>query len=484
MTRGRHVSSNNLTIDLAIVLAAGEGTRMKSSLSKVLHPIGGTTVIDHVIRAVSPISKEISVVVGAHREAVEEHLQKIAPQAKRVHQAERNGTGHAVQLALADTNVTGKVLVVAADTPLLRAETLRDFALAHAEFGSVASVLTAILPDPTGYGRIVRDDEGEISAIIEERDADDEIREIDEINTGVYLFDINELRTASQQLSNNNSQGELYLTDVIALIKKANKVVEAIISNDFTETLGINDRSQLAECAAIMRDRINHLHMVNGVTILDPETTWIDVDVVISNDVTILPGSALRGATRIASGAVIGPRTTLTDVEVGTGATIAESVASEAEIGAEASVGPFSFIRPGTRLAAKTKVGAYVEVKNSTIGEGSKVPHLSYVGDATIGEGSNIGAATVFVNYDGVEKHRSEIGNHVRVGSDTMIVAPVSIGDGAYTAAGSVITEDVPPGAIGVARAKQRNVLGWVLRRRRGTSSAKAAEQAGATENS
>jgi bifunctional UDP-N-acetylglucosamine pyrophosphorylase/glucosamine-1-phosphate N-acetyltransferase len=306
---------------------------------------------------------------------------------------------------------------------------------------------------------------------------------VDEINTGVYLFDVETLREAAKNLTADNSQGELYLTDVIALVKTSGKIVVAIQSNDFTETLGINDRSQLAQCAAIMRDRINDSHMLNGVSIIDPMTTWIDATVEIDTDVTIMPGSALHGKTKVASGALIGPRTTLTNVIVDKGAVVIESRVADSKIGAEASVGPFSFIRPGTHLASNSKVGAYVEVKNSSIGESSKVPHLSYVGDATIGEGTNIGAATIFVNYDGVEKHQTVVGDHVRVGSDTMLVAPVRIGDGAYTAAGSIITEDVPAGAIGVARAKQRNVLGWVLRRRSGTKSEQAARDAGATES-
>ena len=284
------------------------------------------------------------------------------------------------------------------------------------------------------------------------------------------------------QLKSSNSQGELYLTDVIEIIKNENKQVAAILSNDYTETLGINDRAQLAECGAIMRDRINDGFMRAGVTIVDPTTTWIDATVSIAPDVTLLPGTTLTGTTSIASGAVIGPRSTLNSVEVGTAATILESYLSEATIGESAAIGPFSFIRPGTVVAAKAKVGAYVEVKNSTIGAGSKVPHLSYVGDASIGTGSNIGAATIFVNYDGVEKYQTTVGNDVRIGSDTMLVAPVSIGDGAYTAAGSVITEDVPAGAIGVARAKQRNVLGWVLRKRAGSKSAESAKKAGATD--
>jgi len=462
------------------VLAAGEGTRMKSTLAKVLHPIAGKTVIHHVIDAVSPVASGLSVVVGAHRESVESHIQEIAPGAKRTFQAERNGTGHAVQLALADTQAIGSVLIVAGDTPLLRTTTLNEFVEAHQELESVASVLTAVLPDPFGYGRIVRDDLGAIISIVEERDADEDQKLIDEINTGVYLFDIASLREAAKNLTADNSQGELYLTDVMALIKSSGKVAVAIQSNDFTETLGINDRSQLAECAAIMRDRINDEHMRNGVTIVDPQTTWIDSTVTIAHDVTLLPGTALHGTTTIASGATVGPRSTLTNVVVSEGASIIESRVTDSSVGARASVGPFTFIRPGTALAADSKVGAFVEMKSATLGAGSKVPHLSYVGDATIGEGTNIGAATIFVNYDGVEKHQTVVGNHVRVGSDTMLVAPVSVGDGAYTAAGSVITEDVPPGSIGVARAKQRNVLGWVLRKRSGTKSAEAAKNAGA----
>jgi bifunctional UDP-N-acetylglucosamine pyrophosphorylase/glucosamine-1-phosphate N-acetyltransferase len=338
------------------------------------------------------------------------------------------------------------------------------------------------LPDPTGYGRILRDETGEIVAIIEERDASEEIKLIDEVNTGVYLFDIDALKSAVVKLNTNNSQGELYLTDVIAAINTGANGAAAILSNDFTETLGINDRAQLAECEAVMRDRINDAHMKAGVAIIDPQTTWIEATVKIASDVTILPGSLLTGTTSVATGATIGPRTTLHSVDVGAGAKIIESNCSESEVGPGASVGPYSFLRAGTKLAANSKVGAFVEIKNSTVGESSKVPHLSYVGDATIGSGTNIGAATVFVNYDGVEKHRTEIGNDVRIGSDTMLVAPVSIGDGAYTAAGSIITEDVPAGAIGVARAKQRNILGWVLRKRSGTKSAESAKKAGATE--
>jgi len=256
------------------------------------------------------------------------------------------------------------------------------------------------------------------------------------------------------------------------------------LSYDYTETLGINDRAQLAECAAYMRERINEAHMKSGVAIVDPTTTWIDATVTIAPDATILPGSWLTGNTSVAPGAVVGPRTTLNNVQVGAGASVIESHCSDSTIAAKATVGPFSFLRPGTSLGEGAKAGAYVEIKNSTIGEGSKVPHLSYVGDATIGTGSNIGAATIFVNYDGVAKHQTVVGNDVRIGSDSMLVAPVTIGDGAYTAAGSVITENVPAGSIAVARAKQRNILGWVLRKRSGTKSAESAIKAGATLSS
>ena len=470
-------------LDIAIVLAAGEGTRMKSTTSKVLHTIAGRTIVGHVLAALAPLnSKNLRVVVGSHRESVEAHVKKIAPSATTVFQAERNGTGHAVQLALEGVKAQGNILILAGDTPLLTSFTLKEFLEAHIETGNDVSVLTAQLPDPTGYGRIIRDEFGAIQRIVEQRDATEEEQEIDEINTGVYLFKAEALVNSIHKISNNNSQGELYLTDVIALIKSESNKAGAILSNDYTETLGINDRSQLAECAAIMRDRINDAHMRAGISIIDPTTTWIDASVTIEPNATIHPGSWLQGTTTVAKDSVIGPRTTLKNVSVGFCASVIESHCTDSTIGENANVGPFSFLRPGSVLADGAKVGAYVEVKNSTIGAGSKVPHLSYVGDATIGTGSNIGAATIFVNYDGVEKHQTVVGNHVRIGSDSMLVAPVTIGDGAYTAAGSVITEDVPAGSIAVARAKQRNILGWVLRKRAKTASADAARAAGASE--
>lgn len=456
---------------------------MKSSTAKVLFSIAGKSIIEHVLTSVKPlVPKELRVLVGAHREALEVHLAQISPTAKPIFQAERNGTGHAVQIALQGFEESGTVLILAGDTPLITSETLIEFLQAHINGENNVSVLTALLPDPTGYGRILRDEDAALVGIVEERDASEEERTIEEVNTGVYLFKTDSLRGAISQLTNDNSQSEFYLTDVVSIISESEGRAVAVLSNDYTETLGINDRAQLAECAAIMRERINAIHMKNGVSLVDPTTIWIDSNVTIESDVTIYPGSTLLGSTHISTGALIGPRTTLTDVQVGPHAKIIESICTGSVVGELASVGPFSLLRVGTVLGPKSKVGAFVEIKNSSVGEGSKVPHLSYVGDATIGEGSNIGAATIFVNYDGIAKHHIFIGDQVRIGSDTMLVAPVTVGDGAYTAAGSIITEDVPAGSMGVARARQRNILGWVLRKRSGTKSAEAALNAGATE--
>ena len=466
-----------MTVQTVIVLAAGEGTRMKSATPKVLHSVAGRSLLGHVLHAVNHLEPtELRIVVGSGRQAVEAHIAEIAPKATTVFQEHRGGTGHAAQLALAGKAPKGTVLVLAGDTPLLSGDSLAQFVAAHAAGKFAASVLTAEHPEPTGYGRIIRDDSDELLRIVEEKDATDDEKFIFEVNSGVYAFDGEKLAASIGQLTNANAQGELYLTDVIGILKSAGESIAAIMIDDFTETLGVNDRVQLAESAAMLRDRINEGWMRAGVTIVDPTTTWIDSTVELSQDVTLHPGTALLGATKVATGAVIGPRTTLTDCVVKEGAQVLESIATRTVIGEGATVGPFTYLREGTQLGDSTKAGAFVEMKNAVLGTGSKVPHLSYVGDATIGEGTNIGAATIFVNYDGIEKHHTTVGDQVRIGSDTMLVAPVSIGDGAYTAAGSVITEDVPAGAIGVGRAKQRNVLDWVLRKRPNTSSAQAAE--------
>lgn len=465
-----------MSLETVVILAAGEGTRMKSSTPKVLHPIAGHTLVGHVLNAVEALApKNVRVVVGAGREQVEAHIAEIAPKAVTVFQEKRGGTGHATQLALAGLNPSGTILVLAGDTPMLTGTSLAQLLAEHHAGGFTASVMTAEHPDPTGYGRIIRGDDASLLRIVEERDADEIQRDIIEVNSGVYAFDAAKLAGAIGKLKNDNSQGELYLTDVIEILRNEGGKIAAVLIDDFIEILGVNDRVQLAESASLLRDRINEDLMKSGVTIVDPLTTWVDATATIAPDVVLAPGTAIHGATTIASGAVIGPRTTLIDCTVAANARVLESQCTEAVIGEGVNVGPYSYLRAGTKLLSGSKVGAYVEMKNATLGEGSKVPHLSYVGDAVIGEGTNIGAATIFVNYDGVEKHYSVVGDHVRIGSDSMLVAPVTIGDGAYTAAGSVITEDVPAGAIGVGRAKQRNVLGWVLRKRPGTKSAEAA---------
>ena len=449
---------------------------MKSSRAKVLHEIAGRSLIAHVIKAVEALnSKELRVVVGADKEDVIQHLNQISPNAKTIYQEVRGGTGHAVKIALAGHNPSGTVLVCAGDTPLLTGATLKDLLKHHVSTGASATVLSANMPDPSGYGRVLREASGDLAEIIEERDATEIQKQTSEINSGVYIFDLDELRVALSHLSASNSQKEEYLTDVIAILKKSGKKVGAFSSHDFTEILGINDRAQLSTSSFIMNARICDALMRSGVTIVDPMSTWIDMTAEIDIDVRIEPGTAIKGKCKIGKSAVIGPRTTLIHCNVGSNAHILESHCDSSAIGANAVVGPYSHLRSGTVLAGNVKVGSFVEIKNSTVGESSKVPHLSYVGDATIGTESNIGAATVIVNYDGVEKHQTTIGDHVRIGSDSMLVAPVTIGDGAYTAAGSVITEDVPPGALGMGRAKQTNILGWVLKKRKGTKSAEAA---------
>ena len=463
-------------LELAIVLAAGEGTRMKSTRAKVLHEIAGRSLLDHVLRAIAPLqAKDIRIVVGASKDDVIAHLKEVSPASRTVVQEVRGGTGHAVKLALKNYGGSGSVLVCGGDTPLLTSVTLTNLLNAHNTSKACATILTTEMSDPSGYGRVIRDNDGSVAEIVEERDATESQKQTLEINSGVYIFDLDELRVALSQLSANNSQKEEYLTDVISILKKSGKKVGAFSSHDYTEILGINDRSQLSTSSFIMNARICDALMRSGVTIVDPMSTWIDLSAEIDVDVRIEPGTAIKGKSKVGKSAIIGPRTTLINCNIGSDAHVFESHCDSSSIGAHAVVGPYSHLRNGTVLAGHVKVGSFVEIKNSTIGESSKVPHLSYVGDATIGTESNIGAATVIVNYDGVEKHQTTIGDHVRIGSDSMLVAPVTIGDGAYTAAGSVITEDVPPGALGIGRAKQTNILGWVLKKRKGTKSAEAA---------
>ncbi|MBQ1061041.1 bifunctional UDP-N-acetylglucosamine diphosphorylase/glucosamine-1-phosphate N-acetyltransferase GlmU [Micromonospora chalcea] len=454
---------------------------MKSSLPKVLHPLLGRTLLGHVLAAAGPLRADRTVVVVGHgADQVRAHLTDVAPAATPVLQERQLGTGHAVRIALdAVPDATGTVVVINGDVPLLRPETVRALVEAHEEAAAAATVLAAEVPDPTGLGRIVRDVQGHLEQIVEERDASPQQRALREINAGIYAFDAARLREALGKLSTDNDQGEEYLTDVFALLRDAGEPVAVHCAADHVETLGCNDRVELSALRRLLRDRVNEGWMRTGVSILDPHTTWIDVTVTVERDAVIDQNTQLQGATVVGAGALVGPDTTLVDTVVGAGASVVRSHALGAEVGPEASVGPYAYLRPESRLGRKAKVGTFVETKKTSIGEGSKVPHLSYVGDATIGDHSNIGAATVFVNYDGVRKHHTTIGSHARTGADNMFVAPVRVGDGAYTAAGSVITGDVPPGAMAVARGQQRNVEGWVLRKRAGTEAAEAARRAG-----
>ncbi|MFJ6212640.1 bifunctional UDP-N-acetylglucosamine diphosphorylase/glucosamine-1-phosphate N-acetyltransferase GlmU [Streptomyces sp. NPDC092296] len=468
-----------------IVLAAGEGTRMKSpSLPKVLHTMAGRSLVGHAVAAGRELGPEqLVVVVGHLREKVAAHLAEVDPAVRIAVQQEQRGTGHAVRVALESLAedglpVDGTVVVTVGDTPLLTGATLRTLVAEHAARGNGVTVLAAVVPDATGYGRILRDGDGAVAAIVEHADATGEQLAITEINSGVFAFDGKLLAEALAQLGTDNSQGEEYLTDTLEILRAAGHRVGAVVAADHRDILGINDRVQLAQARRILNDRLLERAMRAGVTVVDPATTWLDVEVTYEPDVVLHPNTQLHGATSLGEGAEVGPNCTLTDTSVGAGARVSNATADRAEIGPEASVGPYAYLRPGARLARRAKAGTYVEIKNSELGEGAKVPHLSYIGDAEIGEGSNVGAASVTVNYDGVNKHRTVIGAHCRTGSDNMFVAPVTVGDGAYTAAGSVITNDVPAGALGVARGQQRNIEGWVERRREGTTSARAAAAA------
>ena len=463
-------------LSAAIVLAAGFGKRMNSSTPKVLHPICGMPILGHVLETVEELKPaQIIAVVGHGKERVTKYLNADFKKVKTVIQKQQKGTGHAVQTALAEMkNFKGLVLITAGDTPLLTSDSISRLVAAAKE--SKAAVLTADLPDPTGYGRIIRL-ASMVDRIVEQSDASSEELEITEINTGVYVFDVEILKKAITQIKANNKQGEIYLTDVIAVINNMGESVTAVMCEDYLEALGINDRSQLAMSQQILQQTINEYWMSQGVSMRNPDSVVIDVNVTLGQDVFLDNNTHLLGNTVVGSNSVIGPDSMLKDCVVGTNSHVLRTTANEANIGNNCEIGPYTYLRPGTVLKDGVKAGAYVEIKNSTVGQGSKVPHLSYVGDATIGIETNIGAATVFVNYDGVEKHKTVVGDHVKIGSDTMLVAPVKIGDGAYTAAGSVITENVPAGALGVERTKQRNIEGWVARKRGKTKSASAARR-------
>jgi bifunctional UDP-N-acetylglucosamine pyrophosphorylase / glucosamine-1-phosphate N-acetyltransferase len=467
-----------------LVLAAGEGTRMKSATPKVMHTLCGRPLLGHAVAAARELDPErLVVVVGHGREQAAAYLAEFDPAARPVVQEVQNGTGHAVRVALEALAVTdgefgGTVLVVFGDTPLLTGTTLAQLVQIHQQAGNAVTVLTANVPDPTGYGRMLRDADGAVIGTVEQKDATPEQRAITEINSGVLAYDAKLLRSGLSRLTTANAQGEEYLTDVLGILAADGHPVGAHVVADYHEVLGVNDRVQLAGLRRIFNDRLTAHWMREGVSIIDPATTWIDVQVELGRDAVIHPNTQLHGVTRIAEDAEIGPNCTLTDTVVGAGAKVINATTQGAQIGPEAIVGPYTYLRSGTELGRGAKAGGFVEMKNAVIGEGSKVPHLSYVGDAEIGEGCNIGAGTITANYDGVSKFRTTIGDHVFVGTDTVLVAPVSIADGAFVAAGSAITSAVPPGAMAVARGRQRNIEGWVARRRPGSAAARVAARA------
>ena len=467
-----------------IVLAAGSGTRMKSKTMKVLHPLCGRSMIGHVLDAAGAVAAQrLVAVVGHGREQVAPHILDQVPDALLAVQETQEGTGHAVRVAMealrrSGGTTSGTVVVMTGDTPLLQGDTLLDLVADHSGAGRAVTILTGEVPDPFGYGRVVRDAHGEVTAIVEEKEADADQAAIREINSGIYAFDGDFLADALSRVSKDNAKGEYYLTDVVAVARADGAAVGAHVTGDVMQTEGANDRVQLAALAAHLNRRTLERWMRDGVTVVDPTSTWVDVTVSLSADVTILPGVQLLGTTTVAEDAVVGPDTTLRDVEVGRGATVVRSHGEQAVVEAGATVGPFSYLRPGTVLGAQGKIGAFVEVKNSRIGAGAKVPHLSYVGDAEIGDGTNIGAGTIFANYDGVEKHRTTVGSHARTGSNNTFVAPVAVGDGAVTGGGTVVRRDVPPGALAVSAGDQRNIEDWVAQRRPGTDAAEAASRA------
>ncbi len=464
-----------------IVLAAGEGTRMKSTTPKVLHTIGGRSLVGHALRAargVDPV--HLAVVVRHERDRVAAHIAEHDEDALVVDQDEVRGTGRAVECALEalPDGLSGTVLVTYGDVPLLTSQTLARLCEVHDETADAVTVITASPDDPTGYGRIVRGSDGSVVAIVEQKDATDEQRAIREVNSGIYAFDLEFLREALAEVSTDNAQGEKYLTDVVAISRRRGLGVHAHLVDDLWQTEGVNDKVQLARLGAELNRRTVEQAMRDGAIVIDPATTWIDSDVTIGPDTVIHPGTQIHGATTIGVECVIGPDTTLKDVEVGDRATVVRTQAVLAEIGPGASVGPFSFLRPGTKLGPRGKIGGFVETKNAEIGEGAKVPHLTYCGDATIGEGANIGAGTIFANYDGVTKGHTTVGAASFIGSNSVIVAPRTIADGAYVAAGSAVVSDVGPGQLAVTRAQQRNIDGWVARRRAGTKTDEVARRA------
>ncbi len=464
-----------------VVLAAGEGTRMRSATPKVMHEIAGLPLLGHALATASSVgAKYVIPVIRHEKDQLEPYIHAFYPSVHIAHQDDIPGTGRALECALGvlPDGFNGAVVVTSADVPLLDVQTIEAMLEVHLASGAGATMLTAVFDDPNGYGRVIRTDAGEFSSIVEHRDATEEELEINEVNAGVYVFDYELIKQALTKIASQNAAGEKYLTDALTEIAKAGSKVQALAVRDNWLVAGINTRVQLQQVARELNSRICQGWMLAGVTILDPDTTFIDITAVLGEDVTLLPGTYLKGITSIGGGSVIGPEVSIHDSVIGANVTIRKSDVNGAVIEADATVGPFSYIRPGTHLGEGGKIGTFVETKNAKIGAGSKIPHLSYVGDATIGQQSNIGAGTIFANYDGVNKHHTTIGSHVRSGSHNVFVAPVEIADGAYTAAGTVVRKDVAAGDLAMNVAPQRSIANWVLANRGETSSAEAAKKA------
>ena len=450
-----------MTNIFAIVLAAGQGTRMKSKLYKVLHPVCGKPMVQHVVDHIGTLNVErIVTIVGHGAEMVKDRL---GEQSEYVLQAEQLGTAHAVQQAepILGT-LEGTTLVVCGDTPLIRPETMKALFDYHTSQNAKATILTTVASDPTGYGRILRDVKGNVAQIVEQKDATEEQRKVTEINTGTYCFDNKALFEALKLVKNDNAQGEYYLPDVIEILQKQGEIVAAYVTDNFDETLGVNDRFALSQAEEIMRARINERHMRNGVTIINPATTHISADAVIGSDTVIQPGCIIEGNTVIGEDCVIGPNSHIVNSTIGHATTIHSSVVLDSTVGNETAVGPFAHLRPASSLGDHVKVGNFVEVKKSKLGDNTKVSHLSYIGDAEVGDNCNIGCGTITVNYDGRNKFKTTIENDVFVGCNSNLVAPVTLGEGSFVAAGSTITKDVPADALALARARQENKLNYV----------------------
>ncbi len=450
---------------ITIILAAGKGTRMKSKLPKVLHCAGGKPMVQHVLDAAKEAgSTRNIVVVGFGHEQVQEVL---GNQAEIVLQKEQLGTGHAVMQAkplIKDMHKS--IMVLCGDTPLVTGSMLKKFYEEHVASGAKASVLTTFMPDPFGYGRVIRLLDGSVEKIVEQKDASERERAINEINTGIYCFDAESLFESLTKVNNNNAQGEYYLPDVLSILREQGQKINASIAENYEETLGINSRQQLANAEKIIRQRKNRELMDQGVTLMDPATTYVDADVQIGQDTVIYPGTWIEGNCKIGENCQIGPNSHMKNVQMGDNVQAMFFFAEDCEIADNVKMGPYVHIRPNTKLAPKVKIGNFVEVKNSNIGEGTKLPHLSYIGDTDMGSGVNMGCGTITVNYDGKNKYRTVIGNDCFIGCNSNLVAPVTVHDGAYVGAGSTITKEVPENNLAIARERQTNISRWKDKRK------------------